>query len=267
MPKYIYFMFFFFPACHVQGLLCEKLLSMNTNCGYCGYYGSLTSSYMKSGSELLANRSVLVSAWSAKEQFWNASPKGGSIPLMLGYKMKTRSRRIPWDLFRNTSIYIWILRPNLNRAYTWGIAKHRSSVPWRKLFCHLPCLKLLIVSSISGGNLILSLKEKVLVFNKEALAAHLRMAELSSSVHCCLWKENKRGERLASTNVTITSIICANTSVQNRTLSLCSLVKQVYNQHVTYKLRTGTDYETLRGNSCQKQLCADIRIATDSYVS
>lgn len=127
------------------------------SCGYCGYYGLLTSSYMKSGSELLANRSVLVSAWSAKEQFWNASPKGGSIPLMLGYKMKARSRSIPWDLFQNTSIWISILIPILNRAYTWGIAEHRSSVPWRKLFCHLPCLKLLIFSSISGGSLILSM--------------------------------------------------------------------------------------------------------------
>lgn len=229
---------------------------------------------MKSGSELLANRSVLVSAWSAKEQFWNASPKGGSIPLMLGYKMEARSRSIPWDPFQNTSIWISILIPNLNRAYTWGIAEHRSSVPWRKLFCHLPCLKLLISSSISGGNLIVSIRKKFLytkkkdfVFNMEALAALLSMAELSSSIHCCLWKENRTGVRLASINVTITRIICTNASIQNRTLSLCSLVKQVYKQNVTYKLRTGTDYETLKGNSCLKQLYAHIRTATDRYVS
>lgn len=65
-------------------------------------------------------------------------------------------------------------------------------------------------------------KKRVLVFNMEALAALLSMAELSSSIHCCLGKENRTGERLASINVTITRIICTNASIQNRTLSLCS---------------------------------------------
>ncbi len=100
----------------------------------------------------------------------------------------------------------------------------------------------------------------------EALAAHLSVAELSSSLECCLWKENRTGEQLASTNITITHTICTNIVAQNRTLGLRSPVKQVYKQNVTYKLWTGTDYETLRGNSCQKQLCADIRTATDRFV-
>lgn len=63
--------------------------------------------------------------------------------------------------------------------------------------------------------------------NMEDLSA--RMAELSSSVDGCLWKENRTGERLASTNITITRIICTNTSLR-------SLVTQVYKQNVTYKL-------------------------------
>lgn len=70
----------------------------------------------------------------------------------------------------------------------------------------------------------------------EALAAHLSVAELSSSLDCCLWKENRTGEQLASINVTITHTICTNISAQNRTLNLRSPVKQVYIQNVTYKL-------------------------------
>lgn len=45
---------------------------------------SLTSSYMKSGSELLARRSVLINVCSAKAGLRNASPNGGSIPLTFG---------------------------------------------------------------------------------------------------------------------------------------------------------------------------------------
>jgi hypothetical protein len=45
----------------------------------------LTSSYMKSGSELLAKRSVLIRVCSEKVWLRKASPKGGSIPLTLGY--------------------------------------------------------------------------------------------------------------------------------------------------------------------------------------
>lgn len=45
----------------------------------------LTSSYMKSGSELFAKRSVLVRVCSEKVWLRKASPKGGSIPLTLGY--------------------------------------------------------------------------------------------------------------------------------------------------------------------------------------
>ena len=45
----------------------------------------LTSSYMKSGSELFAKRSVLIRVCSEKVWLRKASPKGGSIPLTLGY--------------------------------------------------------------------------------------------------------------------------------------------------------------------------------------
>lgn len=44
-----------------------------------------TSSYMKSGSELLAKRSVLIRVCSENTWLRKASPKGGSIPLTLGY--------------------------------------------------------------------------------------------------------------------------------------------------------------------------------------
>lgn len=46
----------------------------------------LTSSYMKSGSELFAKRSVLIRVCSENVWLRKASPKGGSIPLTLGYK-------------------------------------------------------------------------------------------------------------------------------------------------------------------------------------
>lgn len=57
----------------------------------------------------------------------------------------------------------------------------------------------------------------------EALAAHLSVAELSSSLDSCLWKENRAGEQLASTNVTITHTLSAQTSVHKTGHLACAV--------------------------------------------
>lgn len=162
---------------------------------------------MKSGSELFANRSVLVSAWSVKEQFWKASPKGGSIPLMLGCKMKAREAY--------NDIYFKI--PQQVPKFEWQGPYQRHCRA--QIFSSLtetflpppPSQSPYLFVNLWRKFDLKHKKEKVLVLNIEDFS----MAELSSSLDCCLWKENRTGERLASTGVIITHTICKNIGVHS----------------------------------------------------